>query len=288
MRSDAIRSDPSHRTHRRRTLLKIITALGSLRSWGTHTHRSATAGIEFRGSFVSRCFYLCSTLPLSPTHSHLLPRCPFRTLSLRHLSFLLLDLGFVLCVVAVSVSVSVSLNRSIWLILLTSFFRLLCSAAFYALYRLFCLDIMAFIYANVIYALSLSDIQINWNKICLLCRDTALKCDPWWPHFHIHFHFHFGRDVKVPHLITLSNVTCLGQQVVRLIDGKGQVTVDRNWFLNWGAVARESFLYNEQMDVNFQFTILYRLFLSSKWSFLIGFAKGIKQFKRNLLQKKPN
>lgn len=35
MRSDAIRCDPSHRTHRRRTLLKIITALGSLRSWGT-------------------------------------------------------------------------------------------------------------------------------------------------------------------------------------------------------------------------------------------------------------
>lgn len=38
MRSDAIRCDPSHRTHRRRTLLKIITALGSLGSWGTHTH----------------------------------------------------------------------------------------------------------------------------------------------------------------------------------------------------------------------------------------------------------
>lgn len=24
---------------------------------------------------------------------------------------------------------------------------------------------------------------------------------------HFHIHFHFGRDVKVPHLITLSNVT---------------------------------------------------------------------------------
>lgn len=78
MRSDAIRCDPSHRTHRRRTLLKIITALdcgatsvasvvGAHTHGETHTHRSATAGIEFRGSFVSRWFYLCFTLSLPLT-----------------------------------------------------------------------------------------------------------------------------------------------------------------------------------------------------------------------------
>lgn len=105
--------------------------------------------------------FTCVPFSLSLSHSLLLPV----SLSLSHFvastfifSFIGLRFCLVSCVVGGSVCfcVGISLNRSIWLILLTSFFRLLCSAAFYALYRLFCLDIMAFIYANVIYALSLS------------------------------------------------------------------------------------------------------------------------------------
>lgn len=165
MRSDAIRCDPSHRTHRRRTLLKIITALGSLGSWGTHTHIVVPqlvlsfAAVLLAVDFT--CVPLSLSLPLTLTCCLAVPfaLCRFDIYLFFYWTQVLS------CVVAVSVSVSVSLNRSIWLILLTSFFRLLCSAAFYALYRLFCLDIMAFIYANVIYALSLSvslsDIQIN-------------------------------------------------------------------------------------------------------------------------------
>lgn len=171
MRSDTIRCDPSHRTHRRRTLLKIITALDcratSVASVvGAHTHTHIVVFLHLMPQLVLSFAavllavdFTCVPFSLSLSHSLLLTV----SLSLSHFvastfifSFIGLRFCLVSCVVAVSVSVSVSLNRSIWLILLTSFFRLLCSAAFYALYRLFCLDIMAFIYANVIYALFLT------------------------------------------------------------------------------------------------------------------------------------
>lgn len=128
MRSDTIRCDPSHRTHRRRTLLKIITALDcratSVASVvGAHTlththivvflHLMPQLVLSFAAVLLAVDFTCVPSPSPSPTHSYSLSRCPFRTLSLRHLSFLLLDLGFVLCLVwlvAVSVSVSVSLS----------------------------------------------------------------------------------------------------------------------------------------------------------------------------------
>lgn len=169
MRSDTIRCDPSHRTHRRRTLLKIITALdcratsvASVVASHTHIvvflHLMPQLVLSFAAVLLAVDF---TCVPFSLSHSLLLPV----SLSLSHFvastfifSFIGLRFCLVSCVVGGSVCfcVGISLNRSIWLILLTSFFRLLCSAAFYALHRLFCLDIMAFIYANVIYALSLS------------------------------------------------------------------------------------------------------------------------------------
>lgn len=64
MRSDAIRSDPSHRTHRRRTLLKIITALGSLRSWGTLHSPSLSHSLSLAAS-LSLSHFVASTFIFS-------------------------------------------------------------------------------------------------------------------------------------------------------------------------------------------------------------------------------
>lgn len=77
---------------------------------------------------------------------------------------------------------------------------------------------------------------------------SAIRCDP----ISISITISISISEETWKFLTLSHyqMSHIGQQVVRLIDGKGQVTV-RNWFLNWGALARESFLYNEQMDVNF-------------------------------------
>lgn len=87
--------------------------------------------------------------------------------------------------------------------------------------------------------------------------------------------------MKVPHLITLSNVTCLGQQVVRLIDAKDKLqSVGTGSLIGVRSPENRSCIMSKWMCIfNLHFCIVY---LKFEMEFLNWICKGNKVVEEDL------